>query len=183
MPKIVDHDAYRLEIARKAAEVFSRYGYSNLGMRAIAEEIGISKSALYHYFESKEDLFAEATKVVLNFEGVFQEVEKLRDQPLRVRVNAYFDFFESLEPTFPSELSLLVDYLRGMTPEEVKNDPNMALSNNSFLKLAELFVGKKNAKAVHCLMQGLLLQRYFDGQQTSLREIREWVLKSLEERA
>ena len=58
MPKIIDRDAYRAELAGKAIAVFTEHGYNGLGMRGIAEAIGVSKSALYHYFPTKKDLFS-----------------------------------------------------------------------------------------------------------------------------
>ena len=66
MPKIVDHDAYRRELVEKATQLFSGHGFSGLGMRQIANELGISKSALYHYFPSKELLFSACTEYVVD---------------------------------------------------------------------------------------------------------------------
>jgi AcrR family transcriptional regulator len=37
--------------------VFSEKGYHDATMDDIAERIGVSKAALYQYFESKEDLY------------------------------------------------------------------------------------------------------------------------------
>src|SRR4051812_15031304 len=39
-----------------ALELFSREGYDAVSMREIAEELGVTKAALYHHFTSKEDL-------------------------------------------------------------------------------------------------------------------------------
>jgi AcrR family transcriptional regulator len=46
----------RLEILRRAADVFRRKGYRGAGMREIAEGLGLAPGALYYYFRSKEDL-------------------------------------------------------------------------------------------------------------------------------
>jgi predicted transcriptional regulator len=62
MPKNVDHDAYRLELAQKAARLFSKQGFAGLGMRSIAKELGISKSALNHYFPTKKGLLLAPRK-------------------------------------------------------------------------------------------------------------------------
>jgi TetR/AcrR family transcriptional regulator, transcriptional repressor of aconitase len=180
MPKIVDHDSYRLELAQKAAHVFSKHGYTGLGMRTIAREIGVSKSALYHYFDSKEDLFAAATGEFLRFDNIMEESEKLKNAPLRKRVDAFFQFIESLEESFPNELALLVDYLRDKTPEEIRKDDNMLLSHKSYYQISELLVGKKHALPVLCLMEGMLLQRYLDGKKTNIKEIKKWVIEILE---
>jgi AcrR family transcriptional regulator len=48
--------ARRVEILRRAADVFRRKGYHEAGMREIAEGLGLRPGALYYYFSSKEDL-------------------------------------------------------------------------------------------------------------------------------
>lgn len=44
------------EILRVASELFAAHGYSAVGMRAIAERVGIRTSSLYHHFPSKADI-------------------------------------------------------------------------------------------------------------------------------
>lgn len=43
----------------KALELFSRDGYDGVSMRQIAEELGVTKAALYHHFTSKEEIARE----------------------------------------------------------------------------------------------------------------------------
>ncbi len=64
MPKIVDHDKKREEIALKATGIFLEFGYKNLGMRQLCEQLGMSKSAVYHYYKSKDELFKAATEAM-----------------------------------------------------------------------------------------------------------------------
>ena len=61
MPKIVDHNACRQKILEKSLSFFSRKGYSNVNMKQIASEIGVSTGMLYHYFPSKEKILTEMT--------------------------------------------------------------------------------------------------------------------------
>jgi AcrR family transcriptional regulator len=42
-----------------ALELFSREGYDAVSMREIAEELGVTKAALYHHFASKEEIARE----------------------------------------------------------------------------------------------------------------------------
>ncbi len=46
----------REEIVHAATELFARQGYHAVGMRAIADAVGIRGSSLYHYFPSKVEL-------------------------------------------------------------------------------------------------------------------------------
>lgn len=49
----------RIEILEAALTIFIKKGYSETRMDDIVQEIGLSKGAIYHYFESKRDLFIE----------------------------------------------------------------------------------------------------------------------------
>lgn len=40
-----------------AAELFSANGFAGTSMSDLAEKLGLSKAAIYHYFESKESIF------------------------------------------------------------------------------------------------------------------------------
>lgn len=46
-------------ILSTAAEKFSRYGYSQVGMNDIAESVGISRPALYRHFAGKQELLTD----------------------------------------------------------------------------------------------------------------------------
>ncbi|MCF7823582.1 MAG: TetR/AcrR family transcriptional regulator [Candidatus Marinimicrobia bacterium] len=49
----------RAEILEAALRIFIKKGYSETRMDDIVQEIGLSKGAIYHYFQSKRDLFIE----------------------------------------------------------------------------------------------------------------------------
>jgi AcrR family transcriptional regulator len=49
----------RVRALGTALELFSRDGYDAVSMRAIAEELGVTKAALYHHFTSKEEIARE----------------------------------------------------------------------------------------------------------------------------
>ena len=182
MPKIVDHEKYRMELAGRALNIFAKYGYSGLGMRQIADELGISKSALYHYFPTKEALFAVCTELATSFESnTGDEDVALKEASPRERLQALAGTFQSQETNFPGELSLLVDYLRGNTPKDTANDKNMKLANQRYHKLVSDYMGEEDANPILCMMLGTLLQRFFDGQSLDWNEILDWLGKRLGE--
>jgi AcrR family transcriptional regulator len=49
----------RVRALSTALELFSRDGYDAVSMRQIAEELGVTKAALYHHFTSKEEIARE----------------------------------------------------------------------------------------------------------------------------
>jgi AcrR family transcriptional regulator len=169
MPKQIDHAAYRLELARKAAPLFSERGYSGLGMRQIAEALGLSKSALYHYFPTKKSLFLACTETVMSEMTAGGEMQAGSSVPTSQApksqdpATALIDFAKSLEPAFASEMSLLFDYLRGKTATEIAADPAMKLANDHLRRHVANLVGSEAADSTLCLLMGTLLMRHFTG--------------------
>jgi AcrR family transcriptional regulator len=64
MPKVVPEykEQARVRIIEQALKVFSERGYYRTRMTDIASNLGVSKGAIYQYFESKEQLFIEAIR-------------------------------------------------------------------------------------------------------------------------
>lgn len=59
----------REKILDAAESLFARRGFSGVGMREVAEAVGLSKSALFHHFRSKVELYAAVAGRIL---GVFE---------------------------------------------------------------------------------------------------------------
>ncbi|MCR2827976.1 TetR/AcrR family transcriptional regulator, partial [Microbacterium sp. zg.Y909] len=43
-------------VTRAAVDLFAVQGYANTSVQQIVEAAGVTKGAMYHYFESKDDL-------------------------------------------------------------------------------------------------------------------------------
>lgn len=59
------YQAKRQEIVEAAAKVFNRLGLKGASLSAVANELGIDRANLYYYFSSKEQLFDEIVRSVL----------------------------------------------------------------------------------------------------------------------
>lgn len=178
MPKIVDHAKYRREIVERATPIFSKNGYSGLGMRQIADQLGMSKSALYHYFPSKDELFAACTEFVFTRDEALTAANP-KDTTLREKAKALVGLIAVLEKDFQGEAYLVLDYIRGKTPRDVARDRNMKLANQRSLEMVAAIVGDEDAPRVLALVLGALMQRLFDGQKTPLSEIEKWIVELL----
>jgi AcrR family transcriptional regulator len=55
----------RKEIAEAAVRVFSRLGYKGASLSAIAKDLGVDRATLYYYFSSKEQMFDETVRAVV----------------------------------------------------------------------------------------------------------------------
>jgi AcrR family transcriptional regulator len=65
VPRALDHDEQRQQLALRCAPLFAQRGYAGLNMRTIAAELGVSTGVLYHYFASKAALFESVVRVVV----------------------------------------------------------------------------------------------------------------------
>src|SRR5262245_17919424 len=64
MPKIVDHEERRRQLAEAVWRVIRREGVEAASIRTVAEESGWSTGALRHYFTTRSELLAFAMRLV-----------------------------------------------------------------------------------------------------------------------
>jgi len=174
MPKVVDREVYRHELAVKSVDIFAEHGFNGLGMRGIAEALGVSKSALYHYFSSKQELFTTCTELVLAPQALYglehdDAIPEDNEQALLMLISA-------LDNRFMGEMTLLLDYIKNKDEQQVASDNLLQLAERKFLNELSNIVGESNAKQAYALLYGGLTMRLFNGKQTELEEIASWIL-------
>lgn len=64
VPRIVDHDERRRQIADALLAVAARDGHESVSSRAVAKELGIATGALWHYFDGFDDVVRAAAAEV-----------------------------------------------------------------------------------------------------------------------
>ena len=62
MTTVVDHDQRRLSILENAFALFAESGYGGVTYQKIADRCGISRTSIYRYFRTKEEIFDYAVK-------------------------------------------------------------------------------------------------------------------------
>lgn len=112
MPKIVDHEKYRKELADKCMDLFSRKGYANVTMREIAKELGVSTGLLYHYFPTKEAIFAHMAEHMSQSDvaSVLEQVSDLSG--VEDKLEVYGKHWTDSKGYYQSILLLAIDFLR-----------------------------------------------------------------------
>jgi len=65
MPKIVDHEQRREEIALVACRVVAACGFDQATIVRIAREAGYTSGMVAHYFDSKQDIIVAALRLIL----------------------------------------------------------------------------------------------------------------------
>jgi len=78
MPRIVDHDRRKREIARSALMLFSKQGYHESSFSDIASACRLSRSNIYNYFKNKDEIFHYAVVELLN--SITQNIELIAHQ-------------------------------------------------------------------------------------------------------
>lgn len=108
------------ELLEHAARLFAEQGFANTSLQDIADSMGISRPALYHYVANKEELLAALVRDVL--ERVVEILERARDRTdlaederlalaLReivvnnARNTTRFRLLDRSEPELPAELA------------------------------------------------------------------------------
>ena len=65
MPKIVDHDKRRDEIALVACRVVAECGFDQATVVRIAREAGYTTGMVAHYFDTKQEIIIAALRLIL----------------------------------------------------------------------------------------------------------------------
>ena len=88
MPKVSQEhvDARRAQILDGARNAFSQYGYDGATVVRLEKEIGLSRGAIFNYFEGKQDLFLELS-VEENLRYLNLIVDHGLDEAMRAMAN------------------------------------------------------------------------------------------------
>ncbi len=179
MPKIVDHDAYRQEIIATAIQLFVAQGYAGLGMRELAKALGISKSALYHYYPSKEALFGDVVESVVQSTVDELATPRAEATPFVEQFDGFVDYVLAHENGFAQEFLILTEYAR--LGKDAESAAQMVSGTDRYVTAIATFLGIaiEEAQAVYFQINGVLLQRLIDGGRTDLGDKLQWLRATL----
>jgi AcrR family transcriptional regulator len=112
VPKIVDKEQKRIEIARKTMPLLAKYGFESTPIRKITAEAGIGKGTFYEYFTDKEDLLNEIIRLVIEdwARWVIKKIG-ITDDPLKVLFSLLKDGTD-LDTSMEQNMIIYVDLWR-----------------------------------------------------------------------
>ena len=94
------------DILVAAQENFARFGYAGTTMKAVAEQAGVASGLVFHYFDSKENLFMVAGSELVDtmLAHIREAISGAADgcEALGTFVRAYLQFTIDNEKTFPT---------------------------------------------------------------------------------
>ena len=139
-PPAIDSAETRQRILDVARRHFARQGYDATTNKDIADEVGITTGAIYHYFESKADLYLAVYTEVQAL--VYGEFEKAVAEPQRFneRLDAVLDAATAVNRRDPSVAGFVVGVSAEAErhPELVESlRPLMAAGTNFFRSLVD----------------------------------------------
>ena len=85
----------RQQIIETAQRLFAEIGYDATSLQMIADEMGLTKAAVYYYFQAKSDILDEATRPgVQRLEVLLDEAAAMRGRRARTEhlVDGFVDF-------------------------------------------------------------------------------------------
>lgn len=103
------YQARRVEISHAAARVFNRLGYTGASLSAIAAELGIDRATLYYYFASKEQLFDEIIRAVIEENDAL--ARRIADSPISP-ARKMRELVSALMISYATNYPLLYIYIR-----------------------------------------------------------------------
>lgn len=173
MPKIVDHENQKEIIAGAAWRVIQKNGIEGATVRKIAQESGLSPSALRRYFNSQAQLLEFAMKLVV--EHVEQRFLNMNIMVDRITLACAKEILLNLMPMDEERilemevwLSLSVKALNEPALKKISNDTYNLIFKailNMLKQLSEVHLIKPNlnleleAQRLHVLIDGLSLHR------------------------
>lgn len=102
----------KIQIIKAAAKRFARHGLNKTTLDEVARDIRIGKATIYHYFQSKDDLFYEALKweidiLLDNIKTIFNN----ESIDYRDRLIEYFTLKEGTQTSYKLVFELIVQSL------------------------------------------------------------------------
>ena len=105
----VSHQARRKEIGEAAIRVFNRMGFQRASMTAVAAELNIDRASLYYYISSKEELFDEIVRTVVERNLALAKKIQASDMRLRRKLS---DLIIALMSSYGEHYPLIYIYIR-----------------------------------------------------------------------
>lgn len=185
MPKIVNHDAYRLEMLNQALNLFAQHGYAETSMRQIAKALDVSTGTLYHYFPNKEELFKQLFLSLSQRDISAIFAAAAHTTSLSERLDLVFDFIQNNQQEIFQFMLLTFDYHR-LHPSEAPDDFIQSSIEDYRQAIATLTELPEDLTLVlYSTLEGLIFQRFLTPETVNLTAsialLKEMVLRHVDQ--
>lgn len=161
----------KTDILKAAQKRFIRHGLNKTTLEEIARDLRIGKATIYHYFESKDQLFTETIK--LEISEYLDQIKKCFNNesvPEKERFQEYFLFKMKLGEMFPLLFEVIRQTINEFSTELIvglhlyfleKEEEILSLVLQSIKKEKHDFIDKQFAKVIVAETTGFLLLSFF----------------------
>ncbi|WP_125709301.1 TetR/AcrR family transcriptional regulator [Companilactobacillus zhongbaensis] len=149
-------DAKRQSIMDAAIQLFKNQSFSNITMKKIADTAGISKGTIFHYFQTKEDLFMSV--LLENYYQFFSNMMLELNEYHRITKDEYIKIMVNQTSTLITKHDVLVrlNTIRGPILEGKANMDETVKKRNQLYSIS-----KKLGQLLSDKTSGLLTQQQF----------------------
>ncbi len=112
----------KLQIILAAVKRFTKHGINKTTLDEIARDLRIGKATIYHYFQSKEELFYAT--IELRTDEYLEEIKNIlfnEEKPIEERIIDYFVYKNSLEEKYQLIYELVILLLKDNNFEQELN--------------------------------------------------------------
>ncbi|MCF7885178.1 MAG: TetR/AcrR family transcriptional regulator [Candidatus Marinimicrobia bacterium] len=134
----IDYDSTKGKIIKAAIQLFPEKGYENTSMHEIAESAGVTKPAVYYYFENKEEMFKEIMELGKEYgyqhlKNIINSDRSFREKLINLvteRFNIHCDEPEIerfISWAFTNGLQYIAEIIKKHDVKEIRNYRNLLL--------------------------------------------------------
>ena len=120
--------ATRQKIVEEALQLFSRHGFDGVGVREIAESVGVQHGLIKYHFGTKDELWREAVRLMFD-----RMSEILRAEPCEAELPPYKAFEISLR-RYVRYCAEHPEHARLMVQESFRDNERLAWASKSFIR-------------------------------------------------
>jgi AcrR family transcriptional regulator len=102
----MDHEERRRQLLHAAAQLFLRRPYSEVSITDIAEQAGVARGLLHHYFESKRDLYLAVVREVTDVRVPVEGEAAADVDPLPAAIDALLGYVADNQTLWLNSLSV-----------------------------------------------------------------------------
>ncbi|MBH5316288.1 TetR/AcrR family transcriptional regulator [Paenibacillus sp. GSMTC-2017] len=178
MPKIVDHERYRIELLDRCFELFASRAISSLTMREIAKHLDVSTGTIYHYFPDKNELLKQMLQH-LTIKDISQGNVNLEGKSVDERLQHLFQYLMGQEKYFIQKTLFILDYNRSteLKPEHLA--VLHTVGEQYITTFQQVLPNRDDAAFLLTMIHGLLFMRYLQGDLAMFEKhsqvVMEWV--------
>lgn len=173
MPKIIDHDLYRKQLLQLCIPIFANHSFASVSMRQIAAELGVSTGTLYHYFESKEDIYIQLIEHMAVDSLILSENSVTERDSLEARLDEFIQFILTFEEQIMQTVLILTDFIRTSKAKRTSYTNQYTIESFNHIEWTAKYLKVEDIDLVShflYLIQGVVVQRYMNGYKTDLKQ-------------